>query len=263
MKIALGQINIISGDLESNIIKVVDFIKQASLANCDLVVFPEMCDTGYDMPVIIKSATDWENGIVPEIKKAALKGNINVVAGVSKKTELGVYNSVVAINRKGKIINEYYKTHLITAEPMLEHKYLKAGNELGIMEIDGITFGIMTCYEIRFPEISRTLTLLGAKILLIPAAWPLVRLPHWYNLTITRAIENQVYVAATSRIGIDSGLQFVGTSMIIGPYGNILASGTQIHEELIQSEINMEMIDIVRNQIKIHQDRRPELYKIN
>jgi predicted amidohydrolase len=262
MKISLGQINIISGQLEVNINKVLDFIAQASKTGSDLIVFPEMCDTGYDMPMILKKASSWDEGMVPKLREAAVKYNINIVAGVSKRNGNGVYNGVVTINRTGDIIHEYFKTHLITAEPMLEHNYLKPGDKLGSVEIEGIKMGIITCYEIRFPEISRTLALNGAKVILILAAWPLVRLPHWQNLAIARAIENQIFIAGASRIGNDTGVQFAGSSMIIGPYGNLLSSGTEIHESLVTSDIDIKMIDTVRNQIKVYQDRRPELYKI-
>ncbi|MFN4247919.1 MAG: nitrilase-related carbon-nitrogen hydrolase [Flavipsychrobacter sp.] len=262
MKISLAQINVLSGKVAENTAKMVSYIEKAKSENTDIVVFPEMTDTGYDMQVILEKATSWEIGTVPTLCAAAKQHHINVIAGVSEKIGTEVYNGIVVINRSGEIVGRYHKTHLITAEPMLEHHFLKAGDTLGQIEIEGHKIGLMTCYEIRFPEMARTLALWGAEVLIIPAAWPLVRLPHWENLIVARAIENQVYVAATSRLGNDTGVQFAGTSMIIGPYGNVMASGSQIHEALISADIDFEQINIVRSQIKVHQDRRTELYQL-
>ncbi len=262
MKIGLAQINVVSGDVEANTEKMLGFISRAKNSSCDLIIFPEMSDTGYDMDVILKKANEWGEGPVPILRKSAKENGINIIAGVSKKTPKGVFNGVVSIDRGGGIVNEYFKTHLITAEPMLEHESLVSGEEIGVFEIEGIRIGIMTCYEIRFPEIARTMALQGADLIVIPAAWPLVRLPHWQNLAMARAIENQLYVAATDRIGNDTGLQFAGTSMLIGPYGDVMASGTQIHEDLLIGRIDLATKQMVRDQIKVHQDRRPELYKL-
>jgi len=260
MKISLAQIDIESGNVTKNIQTMLSYVEKAKKDENDLVIFPEMSDTGYDMEVILKKATTWKVGVVPALCEAAKLHNINIIAGVSEKDKADVFNAVVVINREGEITGNYRKTHLITAEPMLEHKFLKPGNKLGIVKVDGHKIGIITCYEIRFPEISRALALSGIELLVIPAAWPLVRLPHWNTLIPARAIENQIYVAATSRIGNDTGLQFSGSSMIISPYGNTLASATQIHEGLISSVIDFNFINTVRSQIKVHQDRRADLY---
>ena len=260
LKISIAQIDIESGDINQNIEKVKSQISSASKNGSDLIVFPEMIDTGYDMNVIIEKAQEWSKGFVPDLKKYAKQYNINIVAGVSERFEQSVFNSVVIINRNGDINGSYRKSHLITANPINEDQFIKPGNELGLFEIDGISVGVMTCYEIRFPEIARSLTLLGAKIIIIPAAWPLVRLPHWQSLTRARAIENQVFVCAANRIGNDSGLPFAGNSVHIGPYGNIISEGTQIHEELIHGYYALTNVDTVRNQIKVFQDRRTEMY---
>jgi omega-amidase len=84
---------------------------------------------------------------------------------ISERTDEGVFNSLVVINREGRVAGRYRKTHLITAEPMCEHLYLKSGDRLGTAEIDGVTCGLMTCYDIRFPEVARSLSIGGARML--------------------------------------------------------------------------------------------------
>ncbi len=262
MRIASVQMNPIAGEVEKNIHTMCEHIENAAAAGNDLVVFPEMSDTGYDMPTIVRTARNWADSTVSKLQDTARRCRVNVAAGVSEKEETNIYNSVAIIGRDGSLIGRHRKTHLITAEPMLEQNYLKAGDELTIVQIENAQFGIMTCYEIRFPEIARTLALKGAQVLLIPAAWPLVRLPHWTTLALARAIENQVFVIAANRIGSDGGVIFAGTTTIVDPYGVVLASASQIHEDVVVAKLNLERISVVRSQIKVHQDRRPTLYEM-
>jgi omega-amidase len=263
MKLSLAQINISSGNPKHNLLKMKEWIIKASDENADIVVFPEMCDTGYDMPTILDVAATWKNGPVKYLCRYAEDSNINIIAGLSEREDSSVFNTIVVIDKNGRIVGKYRKTHLITASPIHEEKYLGFGQELVICKLEGMKVGLMTCYEIRFPEIARKLASSGADVIVIPAAFPLVRLSHWQTLTRSRAIENQIFVAATSRIGRDFeySLQFCGTSTIYDPYGVAIASSSQIHESLVSAEINLNNIKEVRNQIKVYQDIRSDLYQ--
>jgi len=262
MKLSAIQMKVYSGDISANTSRMIQMVEKAAASGADLVVFPEMTDTGYDMQVILKTASTWNEGPVPCLRDAASRYKVRIMAGVSERVGADVFNAVVTIDTSGEIVGSYRKTHLITAEPMLEHHFLKAGDKLGLVEVAGRKLGVITCYEIRFPEIARSLALLGAELIVIPAAWPLVRLPHWQALLVARAIENQVFVAGVGRIGDDTGVPFAGTSMIIGPYGNVIASGTQIHEAIVSAELNFDDISLVRSQIKVYKDRRSDLYSM-
>lgn len=262
MRISAVQMDCVTGDPARNCEKMLGFIEAAASDRADIVVFPEMADTGYDMQQILRSASDWSAGPVQRLCSAAAKYGINVIAGLSERAGDDVYNAMAVIDRTGKIAGRYRKTHLITAEPMLEHKFLKPGDALGLAELEGITIGMMTCYDVRFPEVARTLALAGAKILFIPSAWPLVRLPHWQCLTAARAIENQVFVVAPGRIGAEGGSVFAGTSVIYNPYGVLLASASQIYERRITADLDLGEIDLVRSQVQVHRDRRPDLYRV-
>lgn len=262
MKISLAQIPVKSGNPEHNTQHMVECIKKSGHAQDDLIVFPEMSDTGYDMPTILDKASSWDKEPVKKLQEAAKSNNINVIAGISERDGKQVFNAVAVINREGEITGKYRKTHLITAAPMHEEKFLGFGEELVTVNIDGIKTGLMTCYEIRFPEIARKLAQSGAELIIIPAAFPLIRLSHWQVLTAARAIENQVFVAAISRIGSDSpdSTIFCGTSTVYNPYGTVLATGSSVHEEFVRATMDFDFINTVRQQIKVHQDIRPELY---
>ncbi len=260
MKISTAQISVVPGDVKGNTDIMLTYVGQAKGRGADVIVFPKMADTGYDLPLVVKTAQDWNKGTVPSLKKAAAEHRINIVAGVSERVSEGVYNTNVIINREGEVIGAYRKTHLCTNNPPLEHHFLQAGNKLEIFGLEDTQCGFMTCYDIRFPEIARTLTIKGAKILFITSAFSMSRIQHWEILLAARAIENQVFVVACNRIGTDAGMTFCGASTIIDPYGTIVSIGSAIHEGLITGEINLDMINALRSQYKVLEDRRPALY---
>jgi predicted amidohydrolase len=260
MKIALAQIRSTPGDITSNGTTVLRGIRTAADRGCDAVVFPEMSDTGYHMPTIVRTAGTWDGGVFADIVAAAVDAKITVVAGLSERVGRDIFNTVAVIGPDGRLIAKYRKTHLITAEPVCEQNYIRAGDALTLCEIGEFRVGLMTCYDVRFPELARKLALSGAEVLIVPAAFPAVRIGHWETITACRAIENQVYVAAVNRVGEDHGLAFGGTSRLYDPYGTVLAAA-ETDEALLVGEITKERLAAVRGQLKVYQDRREELYR--
>jgi len=121
--------------------------------------------------------------------------------------------------------------------------------------------GLTICYDLRFPEVCRALTLEhGANVLINSSAWPFPRLEHLRILALTRAIENQSYLIVANRVGSDDGVTFCGTSVIIDPYGVIVAAASADREELIQAEISQDVIDAVRQRMAVFEHRRTDLY---
>jgi len=118
---------------------------------------------------------------------------------------------------------------------------------------------MMICYDIRFPELARKLALSGAKILFVPAEWPHPRLHHWRSLLIARAIENQMYVCGINRVGRDAANVFCGHSMIVDPWGEVIAEADET-ETIISAAVDLARPDEVRSRIPVFRDRRPELY---
>lgn len=260
MKIALAQIRAYPGELSRNAQTLVKSIERATAAGAHLVVFPEMSDTGYHMPTIVETAGTWTGGVYAEVAGAAAANQIHVIAGLSERVGKDIFNSLAVIGPDGKLLSLYRKTHLITAAPVFEHHYIKPGDRISRCEIEGFQVGLMTCYDIRFPELARRLCLSGAEVLIVPAAFPLIRQKHWEILASARAIENQVYLAAVNRVGEDKGLTFCGSSRLLDPYGDVLGSASEIDEALIVGEISKERLFQVRDRMRVFQDRREELY---
>jgi omega-amidase len=261
MKIAAAQISCVTGDLKANVRKIRDFSAQAKKSGTDLIVFPEMVDTGYSMPAIQEHATSWNEGTVPKLQETAKELSVAILAGVSDRDSSRVYNSQALIDANGKIIAKYRKTHLVTAAPLDERPYFTAGDGFASCKIDKFNLGLGICYDLRFPEFYRTLALNhGTNVLINSSAWPFPRVEHLRILALARAIENQSYLILANRVGTDDGVTFCGTSAIIDPYGVIVASASADREELIQGELSEEVINSVRNRMAVFAHRRQDLY---
>jgi omega-amidase len=262
MKVAAAQISCSLGDPKANLLKVRDFSRQARDGEVELIVFPEMTDTGYSMSVIQGHASSWNNGFVPGLQEIAAKLSIAIVCGVSEKDGGSVYNSLVFVDRQGKIAAKYRKTHLYAVAPVEEQKCFASGDTFGSFALGDLRFGFSICYDLRFPEMYRKLVVeqnVGAFI--ISSAWPFPRIEHFRTLALARAIENQSYVIASNRVGKDEDLWFCGSSAIIDPRGVAVASASADREELIEANVSEELVLSVRSRVKSLAHRRQDLYK--
>lgn len=260
MKIGIAQINCQVGDVEANCRTVASMVKQAATAGCSAVVLPEMVDTGYDMEAIRAHASTWDVGPCEMLRKLSADLKIAVICGLSERDEDRIYNSVALIDETGTIIGKYRKAHLFSAAPVYEHRHLARGESLTLVRLGGFMIGVMVCYDIRFPEMARALTLGGAEVLVAPAAFPLIRLEHWKTLTASRAIENQVYFVAANRTGSDGPLTFCGASRLLDPYGTAVACASEAQQTLLVGELSRERLEQTRSSMAVLEDRREDLY---
>src|SRR4029077_11822950 len=240
MKVAVAQISCSLEDPEANLLKVRDFTRRAKdQLDAELIVFPEMTDTGYSMPVIRANANHWKSGFVPGLQEIARKLSIAIVAGVSERDSPSIYNSQVLIDQEGNIAGKYRKTHLYAVAPVEEQTCFAAGNSFASFALGDLRFGFSICYDLRFPEIYRKLVSeqnVGA--FLISSAWPFPRDEHFRVLAQARAIENQSYVIASNRVGKDDELWFCGNSAIIDPRGVVIAAASPDREEFIHADVS-------------------------
>lgn len=264
MKVAAAQISCALGDFDANLRKIRDFASRAKKSGADLVVFPEMSDTGYSMPVIQKHARSWKEGAVVDLQKIAKENSIAIGAGISDREGDSIFNAQVLINAKGEVLAKYRKTHLVTAAPLDERICLSSGNEFVTTKIDNFQVGLSICYDLRFPEMARTLAVKhGANVIVNSSAWPVVRAEHLRILALARAVENQSYFIIANRVGTDDEVTFCGGSLIVDPAGKILAAGSAGREELIVAEMSEKVIEEVRSRVTAFAHRRPELYDVS
>ena len=261
MKVAAAQIDCSLGEIEANVRKMRDFCVRANEAGAELVVFPELADTGYSMPVIQTQAKPWTEGAVPALQKMAKEFSLAIVSGVSERAGAVIYNSQVFIDATGSIAARYRKTHLFAVAPGDESACFASGDALTSVAAGGFRFGLTICYDLRFPEVYRALALEHeANVLINSSAWPFPRIEHLRTLAVARAIENQSYVILSNRVGVDAGVSLCGMSAIIDPYGVTLALASTDREELIVAEISNEAIAAVRAKMPVFAHRRRELY---
>jgi predicted amidohydrolase len=187
--------------------------------------------------------------------------SLAIIAGVSDRDGSRIYNAQAFIDLNGKVIGKYRKTHLVTAAPLDERPWFTAGDAFTSCEMDKFNLGLTICYDLRFPEVCRGLAVeRQVNVFVNSSAWPFPRVEHLRILALARAIENQGYLILANRVGTDDGVPFCGTSVIVDPYGAILAAASVDREELIQAEISEDVIKSVRSRMAVFGHRRPELY---
>src|SRR5207244_6590189 len=180
MKVAVAQIYCSLGDSDANLLKVRDFCARARETDANLIVFPEMIDTGYSMPAIQAHAASWSGGFVPGLQEIARQLSIAIVSGVSERDGASIYNSQVFVDQQGNIISKYRKTHLFAVAPIEEHKCFSPGDAFTSFAFAGLRFGFSICYDLRFPEMYRKLVIeQNANALIVSSAWPFPRVEHF------------------------------------------------------------------------------------
>jgi len=258
VKVALVQMDIALGEPNVNRERAGRLIRQAAAMGARLILLPEMWTTGYCLPQLAGGHADRSGeptgGLLAEL---ARETGTYLAGSVADQRRGNLYNRATVYSPTGERIAAYDKAHLV---PMMdEHRYLTPGDRLSLTEIDGARTGLAICYDLRFPEIFRSLTLAGAELLLVPAEWPAQRLHHWRTLVTARAIENQCFVLACNRVGDDGKNRFPGHSMVVDPFGEVLAEGGE-GEEILLAEIDLAQVADVRQRIPSLKDRRPDLY---
>ncbi len=260
--VTLLQCDVVLGDPErnrANVRRVVERLAGAE-EKTDVLLLPELWDTGYDLVRLDEIADVDGKQAKHVLSEAARQLNAYVIGGsVAERIGDRVYNTTFVFDRSGELIKRYAKVHLFRL--MEEEKYVTPGDAAGLYEIDGQPVGAVICYDIRFPEWIRTYALKGTKVLFVSAEWPHPRLDHWRQLLIARAIENQMYVVACNRVGDDRKSTFCGHSMVVNPWGQIIAEGLQ-KEELVKATIDLRLVDEVRGIIPVFSDRRTALYDL-
>lgn len=224
----------------------------AEYAAPDLVVLPEatMREFGPPGDPLAADAEPLDGPFVQTLAKLARGTETNVVAGVFERADGGdpggggadadprVYNTLVVLDRAGELVSTYRKVHLYDAFNYLESDRLIAGTEEPPVLDDllpGLHLGLITCYDLRFPEVTRSLVDRGADVIVVPAAWVAGPLKenHWTTLVRARAIENTSYVVACDQCGWTCA----GNSMVVDPQGVVVASlGEQ--EDVLTAELD-------------------------
>ncbi len=258
-------------DKDKNLKKAERFIKEGVEKGAEIVLLPEMLNCPYSVKYIPQYAEPYPDGMTFKfLSEQAEKNNVYLVGGSHPEKEGdNIYNTCFIFGPDGRILGKHRKVHLfdINVEGGISFKEsdtIAAGNDFTIIDTEFGKIGIVICYDMRFPEIFRIMSLEGVKIVLIPAAFNTTTGPaHWELLLRTRAVDNQVFLAASSPAQDDDGVyQAWGNSMIVDPWGRILKNaGTG--DKVILSRLNFELLQKVRDELPLLKHLRKDLYGIH
>ncbi len=245
MRVACAQYAIRDGDQETNLERSIAAIINAAESNANLVILPELANSGCDLSreQALALAEELEDPVAPTLqawRKATEETGIFIVGGLLEKEGDTLYNSALVVG-PGNFLGHYRKTHLWDGEKLL----YEPGRDLPVFQTPFCNIGVLVCYDIWFPEAARTLALRGVDLLCVPANAPDDWVPEKQRrggLTmlnahaISNANANRLFVACANRVGDG----YLGRSCIIDATGGVLAFGSAIAEELVSAEIDAE-----------------------
>ena len=259
MKVSCLQMNMAFAVPDENYSRAAQLIEEAMKEKPDVIVLPETWNTGFFPQENLAKLSD-QDGCRTKSAIGVLAKNfkVNIIAGsVSNVRDGKVFNTAFVFNREGECIASYDKTHLFT--PMGEDNYYTPGKHLCRFRIDGVSCGLIICYDVRFPELTRSLAVPGLDMLFVVSQWPKVRTFHLRSLTTARAIENQMFVVCCNSCGVAGETVYGGNSAIIDPWGHTISLAGET-EEILCGQCDLQILETIRSTIPVFRDRCPELY---
>lgn len=259
VRVAVVQTRAVLGDVNANV-AAAEAELRALGGRADLAVFPELFTTGYALDGFDhrRLAENLDGPTIGRLRRAAAEADVALCGGVLEAAGGSVYDTAVVIDRSGRLVGRYRKTHLHPSE----RATFAPGDELVVVALDdNITLGTAICFEHGFPELFTELALAGANVVAIPSAVP-VRFEYLLELrTRARAQDNQVFVAAANLGGNDGRTQWCGGSAIVDPRGRVVVGPAGREPARLVAELDLAAIDAERGQEPVLRHRRPELYR--
>jgi predicted amidohydrolase len=263
LHIALAQISCYQGNKEKNLETIKKNVVRAKREGAQLVIFPELSLTGYVVRDQIYELAERIPGPSTRIvEKLAKENELHIIFGMpetSERAQATLYNSAVLVGPNG-LIGKYRKMYLPTHSIFEEKRYFRPGYQVAVYDTKLGKIGLVICYDIYFPEVTRLTRLKGAQLIVCISASPGIRRAFFETLTAARAIENTAFLAYVNRAGIEDGLQFWGGSRIIGPSGRIIAEAKYDEEDFVVAEMDYADAKQVEAFVPTLRDLRPELF---
>lgn len=265
MRVAVAQIDPKLAEVDRNLATCVARLEEAANQGAQLLVLPECAIPGYMFDSAAEAMPYAEEIPGPStevLERECGRLGMHVVCGVLERDGDALHNSAVLVGPEG-LIGTYRKTHL----PFLGvDRFVVPGDEFTVYDTPLGRIGVEICYDLRFPEVTRTLALRGADIIAHPTNFPLAARPQTEFITRARAAENRVYVLTSNRIGKERSAEFCGWSQIVEPHGARLAEAGANEEALLVGEVDLERArdkDFVipgEYELYLFGHRRPDLY---
>ena len=245
MKIASIQLSVVENDKDATLKKAKAAIEACS--GVDLMILPEIWNIGFmSFDRYVSEAEDINGPTTDLMRNLAVKKGVYLHTGSFVEKEANAYyNTSLLLSPKGEIIGKYRKIHLFGYKS-LETQILTPGSSISVVDTPFAKVGMATCFDLRFPELFRAMVDQGAQYFLVCSAWPYPRSEAWIMLNRVRALENQAYLISSNACGINGQSQFVGHSMVIDPWGTILA-GAGDEEMTVRTRVPVEAVQQARS----------------
>ena len=259
---ACVQFDVRPGDVAANVAATSAGIEEAVGAGARLVVLPELWATSF-LPQFDDDVVQQADAAEEHLRQLSHSLNLVVVGSNIEAVDGGIANTA-RVWDCGELRGTYRKIHLFS--PNLEHRRHVAGSAPCVVDSSLGRLGVLICYDLRFPELSRYYFHQRAEILVVPGQWPEARAQHWRTLLRARAIENQLFVVGTNRTGQEPSqrngepMAFPGDGRIVDPTGEVLASGSG-EAGAIVAPIEMRKARTMRRILPIDRDQRPSVYE--
>lgn len=246
-------------------------IRDAAVNGASVIVLPEMFNCPYSNSRFHVFSESWPGGeTLKMLSGAAKKYGVSIVGGsIPERETTAIYNTSYIIGPKGELLGKHRKMHLFDIDmpgriAFKESDTLSRGDEINVIKTDLCMLGVGICYDMRFPELMRLMALQGAELVAVPAAFNMVTGPaHWETLIRARAIDNQLFMAAASPArDVTAGYVAYGNSMIVDPWGKILAKAGE-EQETITAEIDIGEVYRTRDELPVLKHRRNDVYSLN
>ena len=263
MKVAVVQLKA-STNKKTNLKKILNYISKAAQNKATLVAFPEFMmfytDSSQTPKQLASLAETISGNFVTTIANTAKENQIQVIGSFYEKStkKNRVYDTSFVIDKSGKVISTYRKIHLYDALGFRESDKMTPGSKIAKPVKTSIgKVGLMICYDLRFPEMSRSLAVAGSEVLVAPSAWVKgdMKEEHWLTINKTRAIENGCYVMAPDQVGNI----YCGRSIVVDPYGKILLDMKK-RQGIGYVNIDLKKIKQVRKVLPLLKNRRTDVY---
>ncbi|MEO8571317.1 MAG: carbon-nitrogen hydrolase family protein [Chloroflexota bacterium] len=269
LPIALVQLDA-RDDVAANIAAAVALANEAAAGGARLIALPEYLQYRGSNDGFRASAQPIPGPHTEPFAEVARRRGVWILVGSTAEVSsdpLRPYNTSALIAPDGSLAAVYRKIHLfdvgVDVGPVdTESARVMAGDRLATADVDGAVIGLSICYDLRFPELYRALALAGAQVLTVPAAFTeRTGRDHWEVLLRARAIENACYVLAPAQIGGPPGQPAYGRSMVIDPWGTVVAQAPD-GVGIIRADLDLERVAAIRRQIPALANRRPDAYEV-
>jgi 5-aminopentanamidase len=265
MRVAVAQLEPKLAEKERNVDSCLVRLEEAAAQEAQLTVFPECAIPGYmfdSAEEALPFAEEIPGPSTEAFERECRRLGVHAITGLIEREGDTLYNAAILVGPEG-LIGSYRKTHL----PFLGvDRFVTPGDELKVFDTVLGRIGLIICYDLRFPEVTRTLALHGADLVALPTNFPMAAKVQTEVITLGRAAENRIYLLCANRVGKERTGEFCGWSQIVDPYGKRLAEAGETEEALLVAEVDVEKArdkDYVvpgEYELYLFGHRRPELY---